>query len=191
MSEPLTVLARADDSTLVVMDVQTQAAAAMPQADAAGVCGAIAVTLRAAQILAVPVICTQHREPPLGAVDPRIAGALPDSAYVVHKSTWSAWRNDDFANAVEIAARPQVVICGFQAHVGVLQTAVEMAAGGYQVFVPQDGVCSRQATLSRNALARLHAARIVVTSTESLLHEWLAGAGREACSQVLAILQER
>ena len=190
MTQTAPALARAPDCTLVVLDVQTRATAAVPPADADSVCHAIAMTLRAAQALALPVIYTEHTDPPLGAIDARIASALPESAFAVRKTTYCAWADDPFANAVEIAARRQIVICGLQTHVGVLQTAVAMAACDYRVFVPEDAVCSHDAALTRNALHRLRADRVAVTNCESLLYEWLAESEHAVRQQVLSILQE-
>lgn len=73
----------------------------------------------------------------------------------------------------------QVVIAGMEAHVCVLQTAIELAAAGREVFVVGDAVCSRTEENRTNALDRMRAAGVVVTNTESVLFEWLRDAGHE------------
>ena len=47
---------------------------------------------------------------------------------------------------------------------------------GYQVFVVEDAICSRQKHHHKNALARLRQAGIIVTNAESMIFEWLRDA---------------
>jgi nicotinamidase-related amidase len=190
MTQPAAGLAYVQDSTLIIVDMQTRAAGALQHSELAGVYRAITRTVRAAEILAVPIIYTEHCDPTLGTLDPRILNVLPESAFRVQKSTLCAWSDDGFANAVEIAARRQVVICGLQAHTGVVQTAVAMAEQDYRVFVVEDGTCSHDAALAANAIERMRASAVTVTSCESLLYEWLEGGDTASREHVLSILQE-
>ncbi len=66
-----------------------------------------------------------------------------------------------------------------EAHVCVLQTALELAAAGREVFVAADAVCSRAHANYANALDRMKAAGVVVTNTESVVFEWLRDAAHE------------
>jgi nicotinamidase-related amidase len=60
-----------------------------------------------------------------------------------------------------------------EAHVCVLQTAMDLASRGFEVYVVEDAVCSRNPRHRDNALARLRQAGVWVTNTESVLFEWL------------------
>ena len=190
MTQRANGLARAHDSTLVVLDMQTRAAAAMQRSDFAHVCAAAAKIVRAAEHLSVPIIYTEHRAPSLGVTDPRIANVLPQSAYRVTKSAYCAWFDDGFCNAVEIAARRQIVLCGLQAHIGIVQTAIAMAENDYQVFVVAEGIGSHDPALVTDATERMRANAVTVTSCESLLYEWLEGGDAASRDHVLSILQE-
>jgi len=183
-------LACAADSTLVVLDMQTRVAATLERAEFDRVCGAAARILRAAEILAVPVIHTEHCEPSLGATDPRIVNVLPQSAYRVTKNAYCAWVDDEFCNAVEITARRQVILCGLQAHIGIVQTAIALAENDYRVFAIADAIGSHDPELTLNAVERMRANAITVTSCESLLYEWLETGKVESREQVLSILRE-
>ena len=190
MTYPAAGLAQARNSTLVILDMQTRATATVGDEDCARVFRAASRALRTAELLSVPVIYTEHCAPPLGATDPRLVNVLPRSAYRVQKHTYCAWADDSFANAVEIAARSQIVICGLQAHIGVVQTAITMAEHGYPVFVVADGIGSHDPALAANALHRMRASAVNVISCESLLYEWLEGSDATTRDDVLAILQE-
>lgn len=190
MTQQAKGLARAHDSTLVVLDMQTRAAAALQPPAFARVCETTARILRAAEVLAVPVIYTEHGAPSLGVTDPRIVNALPGSAYRVIKSMYCAWADDGFCNAVEIAARKQIILCGLQAHVGIVQTAIALAENNYRVFVVADGIGSHDPALTANAVERMRANTVTITSCESLLYEWTEGSDATSREHILSILHE-
>ncbi len=190
MTRPASVLAQARESTLVMLDMQTRSVAALPRVDTADVMRSAARLLRAAATLSIPVICTEHEEPSLGSLDSSVREALPSSAYHVRKRAFCAWNDDAFANAIDIAGRRQIVLCGLQAHVGVLQTAIRLLEHDYAVFVVEDGISSHDLALKSNALLRLRAASVQVVSCESLLHEWFEDSDATARDMLPTILHE-
>lgn len=166
---PQPSLTRAADSSLVVVDIQERLAAVMPQRES--VLRATGILLEAAARLNIPVLFTEQYPKGLGATVPELAARFPEAARI-EKTSFSAC-------AALPLARPQVVLAGMEAHVCVLQTALELAASGREVFVVADAVCSRTEANYQNALHRLRASGVVVTNTESVLFEWLRNASHE------------
>jgi nicotinamidase-related amidase len=168
MAEPK--LARAADSSLVLIDIQERLAAAMPARDA--VVRAAGILSEAAARLGIPVVATEQYPQGLGSTVAELAGKLPADAKRIEKTSFSA------CGALPLG-RPQVILAGMEAHVCVLQTALELAAAGREVFVVSDAICSRTEANRANALARLEKSGVVVTNTESVLFEWLRDASHE------------
>jgi nicotinamidase-related amidase len=168
MPEPK--LVRAADSALAIVDIQERLAAVMPSRDS--VVRAIQTLLQAASLLEIPVFLSEQYVKGLGPTVPEIAAHLPARAIRIEKTAFSAC-------AALPLTRPQVVLAGMEAHVCVLQTALEMAAAGREVFVVADAVCSRAEANRANALARLQSAGVIVTNVESVLFEWLRDAAHE------------
>jgi nicotinamidase-related amidase len=164
----LAKLARASDSALVVIDIQERLAAVM--AGRESVLRKAGILVEAAVRLGVPLIVTEQYPKGLGATAPELAAKLPPETARVEKTTFSA------CGALPLT-RAQVVIAGMEAHVCVLQTALELAAAGREVFVVADATCSREDANYLNAIARMQAAGIVITNTESVVFEWLRDAG--------------
>jgi len=83
----------------------------------------------------------------------------------------------------------QVVLAGVEAHVCVLQTALELAEEGKDVYVVADCVGSRRASDRDLALARMRQAGVQIISREMVAFEWLREAGtplfREVCRDFL------
>jgi nicotinamidase-related amidase len=76
-----------------------------------------------------------------------------------------------------------------EAHVCVLQSALELRSAGRDVFVVGDACCSRRADNHANAMARLQSAGVVVTNTESTVFEWLRDARHEHFKTLSALLR--
>jgi len=72
----------------------------------------------------------------------------------------------------KVAGR-NTIICGTEAHVCVLQSALEMRAAGHTVTVVSDAVGSRRLESKSVAIERMRAAGIDVVTSEMVLFEWL------------------
>jgi hypothetical protein len=78
-----------------------------------------------------------------------------------------------------LLARKQVIVCGMETHVCVLQTVLQLLAQGKQVFVVADAVASRRDSDKQLGLQRMQAAGAVLVSREMVLFEMLGVAGSE------------
>jgi len=162
-------LLRAAHSSLLVVDVQERL---LPHIDGwQQLQRRVLWLVRLAQRLAVPVMASEQYRQGIGATVAAIASELPAGA-VVEKRHFSCVAAGCLA-PLPAYARPQIVVCGIEAHVCVLQTVLDLLHQGKQVFVVADAVGSRTADDRRLALERLarHGAEIV--STEMVAFEWL------------------
>jgi nicotinamidase-related amidase len=89
----------------------------------------------------------------------------------VEKTAFSAAAEPAFRDALEATGRREVILCGIEAHVCVLQTAEDLAKRGYAVKVAADATASRSAIDAAVAQARMTAAGVTITTTETLLVE--------------------
>ena len=179
----------AEHSILLIVDMQTRLGASMP-AEAWASTRATAVTLaRAADELDLPVLVTRQYPQGLGDTAPEIATVLPAASVTVDKTCFSSAAAEELRDALQMTGRSQVVVCGMEAHVCVLQTVNGLGALDYTPFVVGDGVCSRSPIHRDNALERLRHAGITVTNGESCLFEWLRDARHERFRAVTALLQ--
>jgi nicotinamidase-related amidase len=84
-----------------------------------------------------------------------------------------------------------VVLAGFEAHVCVLQTALDLLARDFRVYIPADAVGSRYAIDHKFALRRLEHAGAIVTTAETAVFEWVGGAGHPQFKAISKLVQER
>jgi nicotinamidase-related amidase len=89
------------------------------------------------------------------------------------------------------AARPRVVLAGIETHVCVMQTALDLLALEYRVYVPVDAVGSRYAVDHDQGLRRLEQAGAILTTSEACVFEWVGGAGHPRFKDISRLVQER
>ena len=73
-------------------------------------------------------------------------------------------------------ARPVIVLAGVEAHVCVLQTALDLLANEFEVWVVSDACGSRQTRDSDAEFDRLAGNGVELVTAEMAAFEWLGGA---------------
>lgn len=187
MSKP--ALLAADDSALLVVDMQSGLAAAMDPAAWTRTRDTACLLARGAHELGLPVIVTRQYPRGLGDVDEHVSAAMPDWAVVLDKTRFSAAEADDIRDALRMTGRRQIVVCGMEAHVCILQTVAGLAGQGHVPFVVDDGICSRTRHHADNARDRMRAAGIELVNRESVLFEWLRDARHDRFKAISALLK--
>lgn len=172
------MLISSDRSALLVIDVQQRLLPAVHQSEVIeqSVCDLIGV----ASELDVPTLYSEQYPKGLGPTSDRVAQALPDTAIRLEKLTFSCAADFKCRAQIRAVERPQIIICGMETHVCVLQTAVELSTGGFEVFVVTDAVSSRTEQNKELGLARMRQAGIQIVSKEMVIFEWLERAGTES-----------
>jgi nicotinamidase-related amidase len=169
-------LCSAAQSQLLIIDIQERLAAAMETKDREGVLNNTSILLQAATLLEIPAVKTEQYPKGLGPTEKGLLDHMPADSNSIEKMSFSCCANDEFCASALEEERKQFIIAGMETHVCVLQTAFELQQRGYQPFVVADAVCSRTGRNRRIALQRMRQAGITITSTESVLFEWLRDA---------------
>lgn len=164
---------RFDDSILIVIDIQQRLGDAMPGKVLNRVLQNTALLGRAASLLEVPVMHTEQYPQGLGATHELVTAALPEGRKYFSKTAFSCMNADGFPAAIAGIGRRQAVLVGMEAHICVLQTALDLHATGAEVFVVEDAICSRRLENYQNALDRLRASGVNIVSAESVVFEWM------------------
>ena len=187
MAKPTSALAQASLSRLVIVDMQDKIAGVM-QSEAMGKvikhCG---ILLQAAAALEIPSLYTEQYPQGLGATLPALAERL-QKAPRVEKTTFSCCAEPTFCRQLT-GDRPQIILAGMEAHICVLQTALQLKEQGHQVFVVEDAIISRDPANKANAIARLRDAGITVSNTESVIFEWLGKAEGDVFKQISRLIR--
>jgi nicotinamidase-related amidase len=174
-------------SQLAIVDVQEKLCAAMPAEALQAVVKNCGILLQAALLLEIPLVHTEQYPKGLG---PTLAAFAPwlGNVTAVEKTCFSCCDESAFRTRLH-RDRSQIVLAGMEAHICVLQTALQLQESGRQVFIVEDAVLSRRDAHKQNALVRLRQAGIIVTNTESVVFEWLKVAEGDAFKQISKLVR--
>ena len=145
----------------------------------------VAWMTRVALALNVPILASEQYPKGLGPTVPLLRGLLPEAS-VGEKEHFSCVQAACFEGKPGADAA-HVVLCGVEAHVCVLQTALDLSAANRKVFVVADCVGSRKPADRDIALVRMRDHGVEVVSREMVAFEWL---GRSASEEFRRISRE-
>jgi len=177
------VLLTAKGAALLLIDFQERLVPAIHDGE---VVVARAVRLaEAATLLEVPVVATEQYPKGLG---PTVAQLTAYPRATVEKTRFSAAEAPGFAGLLPDGTR-EVLIAGCEAHVCVLQTALDLLGSRHRVILAADAIGSRDPADKSAAIdrARQHGAEIV--TSEMVLFEWLRDAKHPRFREVQKLLR--
>lgn len=128
--------------------------------------------------LNIPLLVSQQYTKGLGETLPEIKNLVPDFEYI-EKKDFSCYELPEVNAKLQQLNARNVIICGIESHVCVLQTAVDMKDAGLNPIVVMDCVSSRTSENYEIAKERFRNEGIMMTSYESILFELTRCAGTD------------
>lgn len=190
MSPPLDIsrspqLMSADDTALLVVDVQEKLLRVIPNAPR--LVWNIRRLLDGAQVLAVPAVATEQYPEGLGPSAAELAQRLVN---VRPKLAFSCAACGDLFADLRSRGIDKLLVAGIETHVCVQQTVLDLLARGWRVYVALDAIGSRFDLDLQAALRRMESSGAVLTTTESVLFEWCEAAGSPQFKHISQIVRE-
>lgn len=136
----------------------------------------VLLLLAGMEILKIPIMLTEQYPKGLGSTIEDIRASAA-SAGIIEKLSFSCCDEPRFLSALENLDKQMVIICGIEAHVCVLQTAIDLVSKGYFPVVVADCISSRNPVDKTVALERMRSEGAMITTSESLLFELTRVAG--------------
>ncbi|OQK18388.1 hydrolase [Methyloprofundus sedimenti] len=177
-----------DNSLLLIVDMQTKLLNVMPEGAADDMVKNSQRLITAANLLNIPILITEQYSKGLGHTVESLTAELNDSPVVFEKTSFSCYSAENFSSTLQEMARKQIVIVGQEAHVCILQTALELMQHDYQIHIIEDAVCSRKAEHKFNALQRMQQQGATISNYESVLFEWIKDSRHEYFSVISRLL---
>lgn len=162
---------------VVVIDVQERLSAAMPVDEMTGVTRNVVILMKTAKEFGMPLVVSEQYPKGLGPSVAQVRAVLPENIKPVEKLAFSCCAEPGLRTVLEPLADHDLILCGIEAHVCVLQTAVDLLRWGCRVFVAADAVCSRTASNRQLGLDLMRQAGAVIGSTEIFAFALVGRAG--------------
>ena len=178
----------ADQCALVVVDIQEKLLPPIFQKDQ--LLRNAQLLIRAARVLKIPTLVSTQYTKGLGGTVPEIASLLPETE-PIDKQLFSCFGSDVFCTLLRglPGNRNTLLLCGMEAHICVMQTALAALGKGYLVHVAADAVSSRAEWNWKVGLDRMRAAGAVISSTEMMIYELVRSSGSVAFKELLPHLK--
>lgn len=176
---------KSNDSVLIIIDVQGKLAGVMQEPEK--IFGNIRRLALTANEMEIPVLVTEQLPDKLGPTRKELSDALIGTP-VIAKSSFSCCGEPEFMNALNKTEKKQVIICGIESHICVLQTTLELLAQEFEIYIAADAVSSRDPENKQLALERMKQNGAQIITTESAMFEWMRNANHPAFREVRKLL---
>ena len=132
--------------------------------------------IKGLKTLEIPLLVTEQYRKGLGMTTSEISD-LFSCFNPMEKVSFSCLDDRVFYKTLADNGKKNVVICGIEAHVCVLQTAIDLIENDYVPVVVADCISSRKLQDKQTAINRMRQAGAIITSYESILFELCRVAG--------------
>jgi nicotinamidase-related amidase len=137
------------------------------------------ILLEGLNVLGIPVVFTQQYTKGLGETINELSSLVPNFT-PIEKTDFSCFGAEDYRYFLQDHQSSQIILCGIEAHVCVMQTAVDLKEAGYSPIVITDCITSRSEISKISAIDRFRHENILMATTESILFELTRSAGSES-----------
>jgi hypothetical protein len=152
--------------------------------------------LKTSAVLSIPLFVTEQAPHLFGETVPEVgvAAMAASAPHLLHRFTKSKFSmlTPEVSSALKARSGVrQCVLFGIEAHVCVLQTALDLRCAGYGVHVVVDGTSSQRGFDRTFAFRRMEQSGVFLTTSESCLMQLMGDAAAPHFKAVAALLKEQ
>lgn len=179
-----------ETSALIIIDVQEKLVKAANNGAATAINAA--KLAKAANALEIPAIITEQYPKGLGSTVTEVKENLSDNAFIAEKSAFSALLESNISEKIQelkSAGVKQIIICGIETHICVLQTVMALRNEGFEVHVVENASSSRSVNEHNTGLALMKQHGAYVTTVEIVLFELLKTSRHPKFKEIQALIK--
>lgn len=167
-----------EKSVLIAIDFQEAQLRIMPQEVGRILIRNIKILIAFARQLRIPILATEQYPKGLGRTIDEVRVEFGDIT-PIEKVSFSCCGVSAFRERLEELKRNQIILTGIEAHICVLQTAIDLIQKGYEVYVVADAVGSRKKLDWETGLKWMEKKGAMISTTEIIAFQLLKEAGTE------------
>lgn len=164
----------ADNSVLLVIDIQDKLLAKIPNRDS--LVRNVGFLMDVAKLMDIPILVTEQYPKGLGPTTAALADRLSKTDDLISKTAFSCCGSELFRSQLVEQAKQNVIVAGMETHVCVAQTVRDLIQLDFQPVLPIDSLGSRFPIDHEVALRRMEKAGATLTTVESIAFEWVGDA---------------
>ncbi len=144
--------------------------------------------IKGLKLLEIPFVLNEQYPQGIGPTISQIKDLLKDQK-VYEKFTFSCCKTEKTRLAIKEQNKKFIILFGIEAHVCVLQSALDLLALGYIPVVISDCISSRKGYDKKTALQRMAKEGAIITTYESLLFELCVSSKNEAFKAISKLIK--
>jgi len=106
------------------------------------------------------------------------------------KMEFSCGENKNFIKYINEYNFKNIIVCGIESHICILQTSIDLLHKGLNILIPRDAIGSRNKIDNDTAFLRLILSGAVASTTESLICELCKTSSRKEFREISKILKK-
>ena len=128
------------------------------------------ILLEGLKTLDIPTVFTQQYSKGLGETIEELRSLVPGFS-AIEKTDFSCLGAEEYTDFLKANQCKNIILCGIEAHVCVLQTAIDLKEAGFNPIVVTDCITSRSKVSKEGAIERFRFEQILMATCESILFE--------------------
>ena len=175
-----------EKALLVIVDIQGKLASVVDESEKHN---AAAMKMIAGGLaLDLPILLTAQAPQKIGHTTQQVRELLP-SQHEFARMGFSVLSSSELKQELKDSGRTQIILCGFESHICIYQSAIELMELGYEVFVLVDAVSSRDPQNKAYILQELRAEGAHLVNVETVLYALMRDANHPAFKTVARIVR--
>jgi nicotinamidase-related amidase len=177
----------AEETMAIVIDFQERLVPVMEKKDE--ILSNTEILIQGLNVLKVPIVVTQQYTKGLGMTVDSIKNVIGEEFKYYDKTSFSCYDDDVIVEVIKKYNKKNIIICGIEAHVCVLQTVVDCIAAGYEVILVEDCISSRKTNDKQVGIKRAVNEGAKLTTYESILFELTRKAGSDTFKTISKLIK--
>ncbi len=140
-------------------------------------------------ILNIPMLITEQYTKGLGSTMTSIKENMGLSYLPIEKIYFSCLGSVEFFDKLKSMNKKNIILIGIEAHVCVLQTALDLLENSYQPVIIEDCVSSRFINNKNIAIERMRSEGAIISTYESILFELCKAAGTDTFKNISKLVK--
>ncbi|MBY5959563.1 hydrolase [Membranicola marinus] len=174
-----------DNTALIIIDVQERLLPVISEGDE--LIRNVNILISGARIIGIPLLFTEQYPKGLG---PTCASVQKESGdQVVEKISFSCMGNSTFVEEIKKLNANHLILAGAEAHICVLNTALDALDQNYTVHLVADAVSSLTPANRHFGIERLRQSGAMICTTEMILFQLLKQAGTDTFKRISKLIK--
>ena len=178
-----------EDSLLLIVDFQDTILGILKKKIVEMLKKNVKILIEMAKKFNLPIVVMEHNNEKLKHTNIEIQEVLGEFYNPLNKLYFSGYRDKKIRETLKKSGKNDIIICGIETHICVLQTAIDLINDAYNVFIIADAVGSRYKVNWQEGINKLKNYGCKILTTEMILFYFLEKVGTDEFRHFLPLLK--